>query len=49
MSGRIESGSLQQGDSLLVLPANEYATVRGESLFDAYTTCSSLLYRFNDK
>ena len=32
MSGRIESGSLQQGDNLLVLPANEYATVRGGSL-----------------
>ncbi|XP_065892580.1 HBS1-like protein [Dysidea avara] len=29
VSGRIESGSLQQGDNLLVLPANEYATVRG--------------------
>lgn len=29
VSGRIESGFLQQGDNVLVLPANECATVKG--------------------
>ena len=29
VSARIESGFLQQGDNVLVLPANEYASVKG--------------------
>jgi len=30
IAGRIESGHMQLGDSVLVQPANEVATIRGE-------------------
>ena len=30
VAGRIESGHLQQGDSVLVLPANEVANIKGK-------------------
>ena len=30
VAGRIESGHMQVGDSVLVQPANELATIRGE-------------------
>ena len=31
VAGRIESGYVQSGESVLVLPANELASVRGET------------------
>ena len=33
MAGRIESGHIQLGESILVLPANEIASIKGENRF----------------
>ena len=40
VSGRIESGYLQQGDNVLVLPANEHASVKGMTynMLSSYVT-----------
>ena len=33
VAGRIESGHIQLGESVLVLPANETASIKGETRF----------------
>ena len=43
MSGRVEAGHIQNGSSVVVLPANEAASVKSESHMSECSCCHACL------